>query len=182
MSARHPCEPLHPNNCAPWDDPSLSICTDSRQISAEAILASQYDRAGEVGPHKPRCRPCRRYASCSPPTDTLRNAEAEATLNAVDTKAAVTEADPQSANMAKVVGADRNIIAALSHVFIAVAIELGSGVGFWLAFEHGTPNRRGEDDVPSTALVAIDPIRPPKLLAAEVETSSEIKVWPPTLA
>jgi hypothetical protein len=45
-----------------------------------------------------------------------RIAEAETALNAVDTKAAVKEADPQSASMAKAVGADRNIIAPPSRM------------------------------------------------------------------
>ena len=84
-------------------------------------------------------------------------AEAEAALNAVDAKAAVKEADPQSASMAKVIGADQDLIAALSHAVFAVAIELGSGVGFWLVFGHGAPRRKDHDPPPtSTALVPID--------------------------
>jgi hypothetical protein len=69
-------------------------------------------------------------------------------------------ADPQSASMAKAFGADQNLIAAISHAFFAIAIEFGSGVGFWLVFGHGTPNTRREDaqvsSPPSTALVPID--------------------------
>ncbi len=85
-------------------------------------------------------------------------AGAETAFNAVDVKAAVKEADPQSASMAKAIGADQNLIAALSHAVFAIAIELGSGVGFWLVFGHGAPARRGEAEVaaPSTALVPID--------------------------
>jgi hypothetical protein len=83
--------------------------------------------------------------------------DAEAALNAVDVKAAVKEADPQSASMAKAIGADQNLIAALSHAVFAAAIELGSGVGFWLVFGHGPPQpRREEPPAPSTALVPID--------------------------
>ena len=84
--------------------------------------------------------------------------EAEVAINAVDVKAAVKEADPQSASMAKALGADQNLIAALSHAVFAIAIELGSGVGFWLVFGHGAPARRGDEGVaaPSTALVPID--------------------------
>jgi hypothetical protein len=58
--------------------------------------------------------------------------------------------------MAKAVGADRNIIAALSHAFFAIAIELGSGVGFWLVFGHGGPNQKREREAPSAALVPIN--------------------------
>jgi hypothetical protein len=63
------------------------------------------------------------------------------------------EADPQSASMAKAIGADQDLIAALSHAVFAISIELGSGVGFWLVFGHGTPSRRREE---SAALVSID--------------------------
>ena len=86
-------------------------------------------------------------------------AAAEAALDAVDVKAAVKEADPQSASMAKAIGADQNLIAALSHAVFAIAIELGSGVGFWLVFGHGPAPRREDPErppAPSTALVPID--------------------------
>ena len=68
------------------------------------------------------------------------------------------EADPQSASMAKVIGADQNLIAALSHAVFAISIELGSGVRFWLIFGHGAPNRRREEIelATSNALVPID--------------------------
>src|SRR5262245_42527546 len=65
--------------------------------------------------------------------------------NTVDTKK---EPDPQSASMAKAIGADQDIIAAISHVFFAISIELGSGVGFWLVFGHD----RREDNAALTAL------------------------------
>jgi hypothetical protein len=61
--------------------------------------------------------------------------------------------------MAKAIGADQNLIAALSHAVFAVAIELGSGVGFWLVFGHGAPGARRDDAQiapTSTALVPID--------------------------
>ena len=58
-------------------------------------------------------------------------------------KNATKEADPQSASMAKAIGADQNLIAALSHAIFAIAIELGSGVGFWLVFGHGAPSLGG---------------------------------------
>jgi hypothetical protein len=100
-------------------------------------------------------------------------AAAEAALNAVDRKEAVKEADPQSASMAKAVGADRNIIAALSHAFFAIAIELGSGVGFWLVFGHGAPKQKREEEASSKALVPIDPSPPQRLYAID-ETPAEI--------
>jgi hypothetical protein len=42
-------------------------------------------------------------------------AAAEEALDRVDIKAVIIVADPQSASMAKVIGADQNLIAALSH-------------------------------------------------------------------
>jgi len=46
-----------------------------------------------------------------------------------------TTANPQSASMARAIGADQDdLIAAISHVFFAISIELRSGVGFWLVF------------------------------------------------
>jgi hypothetical protein len=61
-------------------------------------------------------------------------AAAEDALNKIDVTAATMEADPQSASMAKAIDADQNLIAAISHAFFALSIELGSGVGFWLIF------------------------------------------------
>jgi hypothetical protein len=90
-------------------------------------------------------------------------AKAEAALNAVDKKEAVKEADPQSASMAKAIGADQSIIAALSQAFFAIAIEFGSGVGFWLVFGHAAPVRRRETDAPSTEIAPVDPNLPQKL-------------------
>jgi hypothetical protein len=86
-------------------------------------------------------------------------AAAEAELATVDVREVVKEADPQSASMAKAIGADQNLIAALSHAFFAIGIELGSGVGFWLVFGHGPPPPRREvleALAPSTALVPIN--------------------------
>jgi hypothetical protein len=85
-------------------------------------------------------------------------ADAEEALNRVDIKAVTMVADPQSASIANVIGADQNLIAALSHAVFAISIELGSGVGFWLVFGHGAPNRRREDAEPiaSTELIPID--------------------------
>jgi hypothetical protein len=87
-----------------------------------------------------------------------RIAAAEHALSQVDVKTATMQADLQSASMAKVIGADQNLIAALSHAVFAISIELGSGVGFWLVFGHGAPNRRREEIelATSNALVPID--------------------------
>ena len=84
--------------------------------------------------------------------------EAEAALNAKDVKEALREADPQSASMAKAFNADQNLIAALSHAFFAIAIEFGSGVGFWLVFGHGVPSTRREEAQVSPPSTALGPI------------------------
>jgi hypothetical protein len=111
------------------------------QTARSALLTAQADRAATV-----------KAAALD-----AKIAAAEAALAAIDVRAVVKEADPQSASMAKAIGADQILIAALSHAVFAVAIELGSGVGFWLVFGHGPPPpRREETPVPSTALVPID--------------------------
>ena len=85
-------------------------------------------------------------------------AAAEHALSQVDVKAATMEADPQSASMAKAIGPDQDLIAAVSHAVFAISIELGSGVGFWLIFGHGAPGRRRDEieRATSNALVPID--------------------------
>ena len=104
----------------------------NEQTARAALLKAQTDRAATV-----------KAAALD-----AKIAAAEAALAAVDVRAAVKEADPQSASMAKAIGADQNLIAALSHAVFAVAIELGSGVGFWLVFGHGAPTRREDLEAP----------------------------------
>ena len=66
-----------------------------------------------------------------------------------------TTVNPQSASMARAIGADQDdLIAAISHVFFAISIEPRSGVGFWLVFGHG----RREDDTVLTAERSIVPL------------------------
>jgi hypothetical protein len=83
-------------------------------------------------------------------------AAAEEALDRVDIKAVTMVADPQSASMASAIGADQNLIAALSHAVFAISIELGSGVGFWLVFGHGASSRRRLETEPTAGLVHID--------------------------
>ena len=85
-----------------------------------------------------------------------RIAAAEHALSQVDVKTATMQADPQSASMAKVIGADQNFIAALSHAVFAISIELGSGVGFWLVFGHGATSRRRLESEPAVSTSLID--------------------------
>ena len=84
--------------------------------------------------------------------------QAEAELAKVDVKTAAMEADPQSASMAKAIDGNQHRIAAISHAIFAIAIELGSGVGFWLVFGHGAPSTRRKDVEPSVASTALVPI------------------------
>jgi hypothetical protein len=93
-------------------------------------------------------------------------------LNEADKKEAVKEADPQSASMANAIGTDQNIIAALSQAFFAIAIEFGSGVGFWLVFGHaGPPGRRVEME-----RVAAD--QPQKLIPVEEKPADIVERVP----
>jgi hypothetical protein len=61
-------------------------------------------------------------------------AAAEAALSQVDMKAAHRETDPQSAALATLTGYDQSKVAAILQIVLAVAVEFGSGVGFWLVF------------------------------------------------
>ena len=56
-------------------------------------------------------------------------AAAEHALSQVDVKAATMQADPQSASMAKVIGADQNLIAACRTLFSPSASSLAAGSG-----------------------------------------------------
>jgi hypothetical protein len=89
----------------------------------------------------------------------IKIAVAEGDLMAVDKREAVKDADPQSVSMAKAIGADQSLIAALSVAFFAIAIEFSSGVGFWLVFGHAGRRPRAEPDSPSASaeLVLVDP-------------------------
>src|SRR5262245_43982597 len=102
-------------------------------------------------------------------------AAAEADLMAVDKREAVKDVDPQSASMAKAIGADQSLIAALSVAFFAIAIEFGSGVGFWLVFGHGGPRPRTEVDPPpsSTKLVPVEP--PQKLIPIDEKPADMVE-------
>lgn len=64
-------------------------------------------------------------------------AEAERLLAAVDVKTGALEADPQAASMAKATGIPEERIAIFSHLFFALALELGSGLLLWLMYGHG---------------------------------------------
>ena len=80
--------------------------------------------------------------------------EVERTIREGNTAENKKEADPQSASMAKAIGANQDLIAALSHAIFAISIELGSGIGFWLVFGHGAPGRPEEiASAASTALI-----------------------------
>lgn len=87
-----------------------------------------------------------------------RIAVAEAALARVDGALVAKEADPQSASMAKAIGADKDLIAAISHAIFAVAIELGSGVGLWLVFGHGVPAGRREEEVEDLPAATVLPV------------------------
>jgi hypothetical protein len=62
---------------------------------------------------------------------------AEVALNAANKPEANKQADPQTENMAKVLNVSADSVALVSHAVLAVAIEIGSGLGFWLVFGHG---------------------------------------------
>jgi hypothetical protein len=97
-------------------------------------------------------------------------AAAQAKLDSTDRKTASKETDPQSASLAKITGTDQGVIAAAAHVFLALGIEFGSGLGFWLAFGHGGGGRREpvRDLGPSPTVAALPSPEP-----LDVETPSD---------
>lgn len=62
--------------------------------------------------------------------------DAEALAAGVDMKSAATKADPQSEDMAKLIGADVSTVQLFSGMLFAVSIEFGSGLAFWLVFHR----------------------------------------------
>jgi hypothetical protein len=136
------------------------LCRQREQEERDAraaLLLAQQDRAASV-----------RAAALD-----ARIAAAEAALAAVDKKEALKEADPQSASMAKAIGGDRNLIAALSQAFFAVAIEFGSGVGFWLVFGHAGPRQRMEVEPPAQSTEVVQ-VGPPQMLIPVDEKPADI--------
>ena len=79
---------------------------------------------------------------------------AESALTEVDVKAAAMLVDPQAASMAKAIGADQEPVALVLHVILAISIEIGSGLGVWLAFGHSRMAELETVDAPPT----IEPI------------------------
>jgi hypothetical protein len=75
--------------------------------------------------------------------------------------------------MAKALGADQNVIAALSQAFFAIAIEFGSGVGFWLVFGHAGSRARAEVNPPTQSSELV-PVEPPQKLIPIDEKPADI--------
>ena len=71
--------------------------------------------------------------------------DAQAAVDKVDKTKAVKQADPQTENMAKVLGVSTDSLALVSHAVLAIAIEIGSGLGFWLVFGHAGIRYRQPD-------------------------------------
>jgi hypothetical protein len=67
----------------------------------------------------------------------VKIAAAEKALGEVDLKEVTREIDPQVASMANAINADRNLISLMSLAVLAIAIEMGSGLGVWFVFGHG---------------------------------------------
>src|SRR5262245_39572717 len=94
--------------------PNLNACARHRHPSHEDRLGAQNNRAG-----------------------TPKAADVDRRIEEVERaiREGNTTANPQSASMARAIGADQDaLIAAISHVFFAISLELRSGVGFWLVF------------------------------------------------
>jgi hypothetical protein len=79
-------------------------------------------------------------------------------LDKADLRTATKETDPQSAAFAKITGADQGLVAAAAHVILALGIEFGSGLGFWLVFGHGGRQREVASIPAGPALPSPGPI------------------------
>jgi hypothetical protein len=73
-------------------------------------------------------------------------AAAKAALDAVDLQAVNKEADPQASDIAQLTGYAKESVAAFLHLVLAISIEIGSGLGVWIAFGHGRTKHEAFDD------------------------------------
>jgi hypothetical protein len=90
-------------------------------------------------------------------------ATAEEALSNVDVKAAAMLVDPQAASMAKAIGADQEPVALVLQVILAVSIEIGSGLGVWLAFGHSRMAEPRTIDAPPTTRPIWATVPPPSI-------------------
>lgn len=97
----------------------------------------------------------RASAATAPPLD-AKIAAARAKLDAVDVAAATKEADPQAAALSRLSGQSQEFVRTALHGLIAVLLELGSGLGFYLVFgHHGRRENRDNFHEPSQAIAPL---------------------------
>jgi hypothetical protein len=63
--------------------------------------------------------------------------DAETAIESSTTKEAFKAADPQRENLAAAAGVPEAFIALISHLFFAIAVEVGSGFRAWIVLGHG---------------------------------------------
>jgi hypothetical protein len=88
-------------------------------------------------------------------------ATAEQDLGTIDTKAAVKDVDPQAKSLSDLTGISQGVVAFAMQAILAIGIEFGSGLGFWLVFGHG--HERHEE-------IELKPEAPLLITAETVET------------
>jgi hypothetical protein len=84
---------------------------------------------------------------------------AEKALGEVDLREATKEVDPQVASMASAINADRNVISLISLAVLAIAIEMGSGLGVWFVFGHAPRRKEKAPKMVPEAIVVETPAK-----------------------
>lgn len=126
---------------------SSSQCTDATAIKSRALCQSIQRLEAEL--------------ATAHTADVLDSkvAAARARLDAVDVTAATVEADPQAAAISRLTGQGEEIVRTALHALIAIILELGSGLGFYLVFGHHGRREKGHD-APAAPGAVISPAHP----------------------
>ncbi len=100
-----------------------------------------------------------------------RIAQTQAKLAKVDGLAAMSEADPQAAVLAKLTGVEIEQIQLAMTMFIALLLEIGSGFGMYIAFSQWRLYERHAPAAPRMAMAstAAAAVAPPQPVAVAIE-------------
>lgn len=146
-------------------------CTDATLPQSRALCAQIDLLAGELG----RARERQRLAQAA--------AEARLALEKQDVAAAMRAIDPQAETLARLIEplwrADADTVRTALAVFIAILIELGSGLGPWLVAPSATAMRTAPPAQPektATELVPVANVLEPEPVALEAEPVETIDV------
>lgn len=116
-----------------------------------------------------------------------RIAEAQSQLSRFQDTAAGAEADPQAAVLAKILGLKIDEVQLGLTIFVAVLLEVGSGMGLYMAFsawriheDHETTHAREPIVIDSTATPVASPAEPPRQISNDGEDHANDDIGPTT--